>query len=137
ELGVAVGRRVLVTTLPGAGPVAPDWALLLAWPVCLALLWAALRALRFTRQTAAWLLLRLALGAPLLLLLDAPRLGFGSTWAIQFGLLSLGAALVCAWALPPLLKRLGAPAPPAILRWLALLVALSFALKYGGRLYPD
>jgi hypothetical protein len=137
ELGVAVGRRVLVTTLPGAGPVAPDRALVLSWPVCLALLWAALRALRFTRRTAAWLLLPLALGAPLLLLLDAPRLGFGSTWAIQFGLLSLGAALVCAWALPPLLRRLGAPAPPAILRWLALLVALSFALKYGGRLYPD
>jgi hypothetical protein len=137
ELGVAVGRRVLVTTLAGAGPVAPDRALLLAWPGCLALLWAALRTLRFPRRTAAWLLLPLALGAPLLLLLDAPRLGFGSMWAIQFGLLSLGAALACAWGLPPLLKRLGAPSPPAILRWLALLAALSFALKYGGRLYPD
>jgi len=137
ELGIAVGRRVLVTTLPGAGPLAPDRALLLAWPVCLALLWAGLRVLRFPSGMAAWLLLPLALGVPLLLLLDAPRLGFGSTWAIQFGLLSLGAALACAWALPPLLKRLGTPAPLAILRWLALLVALSFALKYGGRLYPD
>ncbi|MFL5801488.1 MAG: hypothetical protein ACJ8CR_07065, partial [Roseiflexaceae bacterium] len=137
ELGIAIGRRVLVAALPGAGLVVPDRALLLAWPACLALLWAALRALHFPRRTAALLLLPLALGAPLLLLLDAPRLGFGSTWAIQFGLLCLGAALACAWALPPLLGRLGAPAPPALLRWLALLVVLSFALKYGGRLYPD
>jgi hypothetical protein len=137
ELGVAVGRRVTLATARDAGPALPDRALLLAWPVCLALLWAALRAIRFPPRMAALLLLPLAVVVPSLLLLDAPRLGFGSAWAIQFGLLSLLAALACRWAIPPLLDRLRAPAPPALLRWLMLLIVLSFALKYGGRLYPD
>jgi hypothetical protein len=136
ELGVALGRQVTLLTTPG-GFVAPDLALLWTWPACLALLWAGLRALGFASRTAALLLLPLAVGAPLLLLLDAPRLGFGSAWAFQLGLISLLAAVACAWAVPPLLDRLGAPAPPALLPWLLLLVVLSFALKYGGRLYPD
>jgi hypothetical protein len=136
ELGVALGRRVTLATAFG-GLVVPDLGLLWTWPVCLALLWAGLRILRFTSRTAALLLLPLALGAPLLLLLDAPRLGFGGVWALQFGLVALLAAVACAWAVPLLLDRLGAPASPALLSWLMLLVALSFAFKYGGRLYPD
>jgi hypothetical protein len=137
ELGVAIGRHVTLATARAPGLVPPDRALLLALPACLALLWAALRAMRFAPRPAALLVLPLAVGAPLLLLVDAPRLGFGSGWAIQFGLLTLLAALICAWGVPPLLGRLHAPAPPELLRWLLLLIALSFALKYGGRLYPD
>jgi hypothetical protein len=136
ELGVALGRRVTLAMV-SSGLVVPDLGLMWAWPACLALLWAGMRALRLTSRTAALLLLPLALGVPLLLLLDAPRLGFGSAWAVQFGLISLLAAGVCAWGVPPLLDRLRAPAPPALLPWLMLLVVLSFALKYGGRLYPD
>jgi hypothetical protein len=136
ELGVALGRRVRLATTSG-WLVLPDFELLWAWPLCLALLWAGLRVLRFAPRTAALLLVPLALGIPPLLLLDAPRLGFGSAWAIQFGLISLLAAVVCAWAVPPLLNRVEAAVPPAFLPWLLLLVGVSFALKYGGRLYPD
>jgi hypothetical protein len=137
ELGVALGQRVTIAGARHDGLILPDGALLLAWPTFLALLWFALRIMRFQPRTAALLLLPLAAGVPPLLLLDAPRLGFGSLWAIQVGLISLLAAIVCMWAIPPLLARLGVPPPPAILPWLALLVVISFALKYGGRLYPD
>jgi hypothetical protein len=157
ELGVAIGQRVRITGARRDGLLLPDRAMLLAWPAVLALLWLALRILRFPPPTAFLLLLPLAIGVPLLILLDAPRLGFGSLWSLQFGLLIVLAAIVCAWVIPPLLARLGAHpdrslragpqakprngrdegAPETILRWLALLVVLSFALKYGGRLYPD
>src|SRR6266508_3723172 len=157
ELGVAIGQRVRIAGAQRDGLLLPDRAMLLAWPAVLVLLWLALRILRFPPPAAFLLLLPLAIGVPLLMLLDAPRLGFGSLWSLQFGLLILLAAIVCAWAIPPLLARLGAHpnmslragpqakphngrdegAPEAILRWLALLVVLSFALKYGGRLYPD
>jgi hypothetical protein len=136
ELGVALGRRVMLTTT-SSGLVVPDFGLLWAWPVCLAMLWVGMRVLRFTPRTAALLLVPLALGAPLLLLLDAPRLGFGSAWVVQFGLISLLTAVACAWVVPPLLDRVEAAPPPVLLPWLMLLVGFSFALKYGGRLYPD
>jgi hypothetical protein len=137
ELGVAIGRRITLSTVRAPRLVLPDRALLVASPIALLLLWVALRVMRFGPRPAALLLLPLAIGVPLLLLLDAPRLGFGSGWAIQFGSLMLLAGVVCAWGVPVLLGRLGASAPPALLRWLLLLIALSFALKYGGRLYPD
>ncbi|HET9223895.1 MAG TPA: hypothetical protein VFO07_15390, partial [Roseiflexaceae bacterium] len=136
ELGVALGRGVTLATT-SSGLILPDVALIWAWPVCLALLWAGLRALRFALNTAALLLVPLALGVPLLLLLDAPRMGFSSPWALQFGLIGLLAAVACAWVVPPLLDWMKAPAAPTLLPWLMLLVGLSFALKYGGRLYPD
>lgn len=137
ELGIALGKYVKVATVRGGGLIWPDSAMLLGWPLCIALWWVALWCLRFPRRTAMLLLLPLALGPPLLQLLDAPRLGFASQWALQFGGLGLAGAIICALGLPPLLQRLRAPAPASVLRWLGLLVVLSFALKYGGRLYPE
>jgi hypothetical protein len=137
ELGVALGERVGVTSVRAGGLHLPDPAMLLAWPLCLALLWLACATLGLGARQRLLTLAPLALGLPLLLLLDAPRLGFANLWAPRFGLLSFVAALVAALGLPPLLRRLGASPSAATLPWLLLIVVGTFALKYGGRLYPD
>jgi hypothetical protein len=137
QLGIALGRMLRLTSVSTRGVVLPDLALWLLWPLGLALLWPALRLMGFTPRLTLLLLLPLAVVVPLLTLLDAPRMGFGSLWALQAGALSLLAAALSAWLVPPLLSRLGALPSPAILRWLLLLIVISFALKYGGRLYPD
>lgn len=137
ELGVALGKQVGIDSLRPDGPVLPDRSLLLAWPLALMFCWLALWVLGFPRRQALALLLPLALTAPLLLLLDAPRLAWGNAWITEFALLVLGSCTLLAALLPPLLGRLGASSPPAIVRALALAMALTFALKYGGRLYPD
>jgi hypothetical protein len=137
QLGVALGQRIGLESVQPTGFVLPDNALLLAWPLCLGLLWLSLETLGFGRRRMFWLLVPLVLGLPLLLLIDAPRLGFGSLWALQVGALTLVAALLARLALPALLRRLGVPAPAHLLPWLLLLIVATFALKYGGRLYPD
>jgi hypothetical protein len=137
ELGVAIGGHVRVRTVASGGFVWPDRALLFGLPIAVGLLWCSLIVLRFPRRDALLMLLPVAIVAPLLVLYDAPRLGFGSTWMVQFGLISVASALVSVWLIPSVLDRLGAPASSSVLRWLGLLVAMSFALKYGGRLYPD
>jgi hypothetical protein len=137
ERAVAIGGKVRVTTLNTGGFVLPDLRVLLGMPVMLLLLWITLRTLRFSRQLSGRLLLPLAIVAPFLMLLDAPRLGFGGIWMMQFGALNVISAIITMWFLPPLLQRLKAPASAQILSWLALCVVLSFTLKYGGRLYPE
>ncbi len=137
ELGIALGQSVTIASVRSPGLTLPDRALLLAWPVCLALLWLALRIMAFPARTALRMLVGLALLLPLLMLLDRPRLGFGSTWAVQAGLIGVLAAAFSAWTVPPLLQRLRVLPPGHLLRWLLLLIVLSFVLKYGGRLYPQ
>jgi hypothetical protein len=136
RLGIALGEELRVVTLSG-GLIAPDLAMLTGYPIGMLLLWVTLRVAGFG-STAAWrMLLPLTLLMPLIMLAEAPRLGFGSVWIVQAGLLGLLAAGVSAVALPPLLARAKAPAPESILRWLILLIAAGFVLKYASRLYPD
>lgn len=140
-LGVALGDDFTISSLTSPGLVIPDLSLLLAWSLSLLPLWLALRLLTFSPKTAFWMLLPLALGFPLLTLLEAPRLGWGNSWIWEVSLLSLLGAALSAWLLPRLLRRLDAfPAEEKqgreVLRWLSLLIVVSFALKYGGRLYP-
>lgn len=137
ELGVAVGRFLTIRSTLANGFVRPDPLLILTWPLSMALFWLTLRVLGFTPRLALLLLLPLALLIPALALFEAPRLAFGSIWILQTGLICSVSAALCAWLVPPLLRRLGALPPPSILRWLLLLMVLSFALKYAGRLYPD
>lgn len=136
ELGIAIGRFLTVTTVPAAGIVWPDPGLLVAWPIGIALIWLALRALNFAPRQAFWLTLPLAIGLPLLALLEAPRLSFGNRWFIANGLISIATALVCVAIVPPILRRLKVPVTPPVLRWLLLLIVMTFAIKYGGQLYP-
>lgn len=135
ELGVAIGQALRVDSVRD-GVVLPGAVMLLAWPLALALLWLALRIMGFAARLALALLLPLAVVIPLLLLVDAPHLGFGVPWVLQAGALALLCAALSAWLAPHLLRWLGTSAPPHILRWLLLLVTISFVLKYAARLYP-
>lgn len=137
DMGVALGGDMRVESVRTGGLVLPDRALVVAWPLALALLWSMLRVVGFGGTGALLMLLPLAVVVPLLALTSAPRLGIGNRWVIQFSLMSVVVAGLCAWGVPPLLRRVGAVPPARVLRWLLLLVVLSFALKYGGRLYPE
>lgn len=137
RIGVALAERVRLTSVRPGGFVLPDLALLFGLPLCLGLLWASVRLIGFEQSTSAFLLLPLALLAPLFLLVDAPRFGFIGPWAVQFGLVSLIATVVCLLIMPVVLQRFSAFRSPGSERWLILLMVLAFALKYGGRLYPE
>ncbi len=137
DMGIALSGPVRVVGVPSAGPVFPDRALLLAYPLGLVLLWVALRIIGFSPNGALLLLLPLAVGVPLATLVQAPRVGFGAGWALQMGALSVASAVVCVLVVPPLLRRVESVPPAGLMRWLLLLLVLSFALKFGGRLYPE
>lgn len=70
-------------------------------------------------------------------LLDPPRWAFGATAALIACALAYPLALAARRALPALAARLHLPLDALSLSWLTLFIALSFALRYGGRLYPD
>jgi hypothetical protein len=136
DLGVAVGRLFHIDAARVGGPVPPAAGMLLAFPAAIALLWLSLRCLDFAPRRAFLLLLPLVICVSLLAIGQAPRLGSSERWAIEWGLLCLGSAVVTALLLPPLLRRLGVQADDTTVRWLMLMVVLSFALKYGGQLHP-
>ncbi|NJN66236.1 MAG: hypothetical protein HC884_05755 [Chloroflexaceae bacterium] len=137
HLGVAVGGEFRVESTRSGGLVLPDPGIVAAWSLSLVLLWWALRLLSFAPMPSFWMLLPLSIALPVLARFEAPRLGFGNGWAIQIGLMSVGTAAACAWGIPPVLRRLRVLPRDATLRWLLLLVAISFITKYGGRLYPE
>lgn len=137
ELGVALGNLLSVRAPGAAGaPVWPGGGLLLAYPTALALLWIAARAAGVAPNTALGMLLALLAAILLLALGAAPRLAASARWAVEASLIALAAALAGAVLIPPLLARLGAPASSRTIAWLALLIAVSFAIKYGGQLHP-
>jgi hypothetical protein len=136
EMGVALGRLFLVDAARVGGVVPPAPGLLLAFPAAMALLWLTLRCLDFAPRRAFWLLLPVVASLALLSIWQAPRLATSERWVLQWGLLCLGTAVVATLLVPPLLQRLGANPDTNMLRWLLLLVVLSFAVKYGGQLHP-
>ncbi|NTU82040.1 MAG: hypothetical protein HGA45_22115 [Chloroflexales bacterium] len=133
---MAIGHQLTITSAPGSGLVWPGGALLAAYPLALALLWLAVRALGFGRSAALLLLLGPLATLLALAALAPPRIAASSGWALEAALLALATAGACALLLPPLLARLGVLAGPATMRWLLLLVGLTFVLKYGGQLHP-
>jgi len=147
RLGVPLGL-VTVTALP-AGLVAPAWAPLGAWLAAAALAWMSARHALGTpyppRERAggrppAHTYLAVGVLAGLLALaalLDPPRWAFGATAALIACALAYPLALAARRALPALAARLHLPLDALSLSWLTLFIALSFALRYGGRLYPD
>jgi hypothetical protein len=137
DLGVALAGMFRVAGVRSGGWVPPDSALLLAWSLSLALLWSTLRVVGFGGNRALLMLLPLSVAIPLLLVVQAPRLGFGNGWVVLVSLMSIAVAGLCRWTVPPLLRRLRLEPPPSLLSWLLLLVVASFVLKYGGRLYPE
>jgi hypothetical protein len=136
NLGVAIGGPVTIESAATGGFVLPDSGMLLLWPGFVLLAWLTLRVLAFAPNQALALLLPLVLLLPALIPLAAPRLGFGDYWSVQFGLMGLGTAIVCAVGVPPLLRRLHLLPPLPPLRWLLLLVVLTFLISYAARFYP-
>lgn len=86
---------------------------------------------------AVWALTLLTTLVALAALLDPPRWAFGTWAALAVSGMAYLLAILTRGALPRLLRRLGAPLDASALAWLSLLVVLSFALRYGGRLYPE
>jgi hypothetical protein len=136
KLGVAIARQVSIHSAHTPGIVAPDRQMLWGWTQGLVLLWLAVRVAGFAAGHTLGLLLPLAAGLPLLLLIDALRVGLTGDWLLSAGMLSLLTAVVSAGVVPPLLRRAGALPSAGLLCWLILLMVISFALKYGGRLFP-
>ena len=136
DLGVAIGRLFHISAARVGGLVAPASGMLLAFPAAIALLWLSLRCLDIAPRRTFLLLLPVVACLILLAIGQAPRLGSSERWAIEWGLLCLGTAVVTSLLVPPLLRRLNVQAEHNTLRWLLLLVVLSFALKYGGQLHP-
>ncbi len=137
EIGVALAQSVRLWSVRPTGFILPDLGLLGGLPLGVVLVWGTVRVCGFARRSALLLALPVAAVLPLLTLIDAPRAGFLGPWLPAFGLLLLGSSAVALLTLPTILRWCGTPAPAAALRWLALLVAVTIALKYGGRLYPE
>lgn len=151
-----------VRTLPGTGPIAPDWPAVLAWMGAVAFGWLGAhhalgeawleggrkgREERSADQPARpfWLALApavwvLAVGTALVALaalLDPPRWAFGARAALVGAGSAYILVILVRALLPGLARCMGVPLDASTLGWLALFVGLSFALRYGGRLYPD
>lgn len=135
-LGVAVGGDLTIHEAGARRPIWPGGGVLAAYPAAVALLWLAARAAGLGPNAA----LGVGLAALALIALAAagaaPRLATSARWAVEAGLIALGSTVAGALAVPPLLRRWGVPTTPASLRWLLLLVALAFTVKYGGQLHP-
>ncbi len=145
-LGARLSRVELVS-LASAGLVLPDWYATGAWLIAVGLGWLTLQAaLRSGRAVdlgpvqPPWAALpALGLGAGLVALaalLDPPRWAFGAEAVLIACALAYPLALVTGWFLPRLARRLMLPLDGSLVGWLVLLIVLSFALRYGGRLYP-
>lgn len=137
EIGIAIGERVAVLPVREGGVTLPDFQLLWGYPLALLILWLTVRLIGFSPRGAFGMLLPLAIGIPLLLLLDAPRLGFGAPWAISAARDGLLAAVVTLALVPPLLRKGDVALPERLLPWLALLIVAAFMLKFSARFYPE
>lgn len=136
DLGVALGGALTVGSARAASPTWPGAGTLLAFALATTLLWLAARAAGLPPNSALACLLALLAVMLLLAAGAAPRLATSARWAVEAALLALGATIAGALLVPPLLARLEVPVTPAALRWLVVLIALSFALKYGGQFHP-
>ncbi|NJO82419.1 MAG: hypothetical protein HC828_06075 [Blastochloris sp.] len=136
RLGIAIARTVTVRSVSHNGLVTPDQQMLWGWTLGLVLLWLSVRIAGFGANGALGLTLPLAVALPLLLPLDPPRVALTGDWLFSAGLLGLLTAVVSIGGVPLLLRRAGALPAAGLLRWLILLMVISVALKYGGRLFP-
>ncbi len=129
--------RVEVVALPG-GPAAPDWPAALAWLCAAALAWLALRhALGGGDAPAGRLYGAFVALAGIAAILDPPHWAAGAGAALATAAIAYPLAAAVRAGLPPLARRLGVPLGAAGLGWLAVFCVVAFAMRYGGRLYPD
>jgi hypothetical protein len=130
---------IRVTAVTAGAMVMPAQAPLWAWIGTLVLAALALGyALGPTeRQMLTWLLLSGAVLIAAAALINPPRWAFGAMAALIATALSIPLAVMLRMALPPLARRLAVPLPAQIFGALVAMAVISFALRYGGRLYPN
>lgn len=135
-LGVPLGAVALHA--PAALGTPPNWTALMAWLVAALFSWLALRhALGALQRPAVLALALLVVLAILAALINPPRWAFGSQAVLLATSSAYLLAIVVRLGLPPLMRRIDVPLHAHTLAWLCLIIVLSFALRYGGRLYPE
>ena len=125
-----------VFTLPG-GLAAPDWSATLAWLGAAALAWLTLRHALGADAPARRLYAAFAGLVGLAAILDPPHWAAGANAALIAAALSYPLAVGLRADLPALARRLGIPLDAPGRSWLSTLCVIAFAMRYGGRLYPD
>jgi hypothetical protein len=141
----ALGARLSGVEIVGLAnplPRSPHWQAILTWLGAVVLGWMAVRralgaAPARIPHPSAVILALFALFVAAAAVLDPPRWAFGAEAALVACALAYGLAIVTRAALPPIAARLGVPLDATSLGWLSLIVVVSFALRFGGRLYPD
>ncbi len=137
QIGVAIGGRVMLRDVHGHGLVLPDVNLLWGYPLAILGMWFTMRVIGFAPRSILRMLLPLTVAIPLLLVVDAPRLGFGAVWSVQAARDGFLAGIVSLALVPPLLRKGDVAVPERILPWLLLLIVATFLLTYSVRAYPD
>jgi Ca2+/Na+ antiporter len=154
-LGVPLGAVQVRSVISGLA--APSWGAVLEWLGAVTLGWLAVRgalgqagkapadrvsgsgswlSALGSRFAAEWVLLVGSLLVAGAALLDPPRWAFGARAALVACALAYPLALGVRRGLAELAGRLLVPLDGVSLGWLSLFVVISFALRYGGRLYP-
>jgi hypothetical protein len=140
-IGVPFGG-VRIESLLGARAW-PAWSAVLGWLGAVTLGWLTLRhalegpdVRRGARRPAVIGLGLLTSLVALAALIDLPRWAFGAQAALVASGLAYLLAVLTRHLLPGVMRLCRLALDPPRLGWLSLFVALSFALRYGGRLYP-
>jgi hypothetical protein len=126
-----------IKTLPGTTPNTPDWVTVFTWLGAVLGGW---MALRHSIGAGAWLRYLFAgFVAPTIvaLFLDPLRWAAGANAALIATVLAYLLAIGLRASLPPLAQRLGVPLESYSLNWLTAFGVIAFAMRYGGRLYPN
>ncbi|WP_129626151.1 hypothetical protein [Candidatus Oscillochloris fontis] len=139
HLGVPV-EHVVIRSVAGAGFVSPDWAASLGWLGAMLCLWLALRH-ALGSAVPTWQQVSLYAGIGVLVgivaLLDRPHWAAGANAALIASALAYPLAIILHAGVAPLASRFGVPLTANNLGWLVSFAVIAFAMRYGGRLYPN
>jgi hypothetical protein len=123
-------------TVRWGGPALPAWRSTLLWLLAAGLVWLGLRLAGWSPGAALAGLLPAQALLALAAALDPPRTAMGAEPALRAIGWALLLIVLLRPALPHLAARLAIPLDARALRWLLVLAALAFGLRYGGKIYP-
>ncbi|NTW04178.1 MAG: hypothetical protein HGA19_23405, partial [Oscillochloris sp.] len=127
---------VTISSLPG-GLAAPDWQAVLIWLGVAGLAWLALRH-AIGSDTLAGRLYGICVAlVAIAAVLDPPHWAAGANAALTATAIAYLLAICLRTGLPPLVRRFGVPLDRSTLGWIVTFSVIAFAMRYGGRLYPN
>ena len=133
-------NQIEVTSLDAPGFAWPNLDMTVAWLATTLILWALVLRAGFAPRHALLLIGISAAFALLAAALDPPRFAFGALPALVTAALAYGLVVVLRATLLWLSSQQSPyqlPLDAVDLRWLLIVVAVAFGLRYGGRLYPE